>query len=47
MWTIKIKGIYGEIIKEDGEGEAYTEQTSKETITDERYNIRDDTSTNE
>jgi len=47
MWTIKVKGMYGEIIKEDGEGETYTEQFPAETATNEAYGRKYDNTATE
>ena len=47
MWQIKMMGMYGEVLYQDGEKDPYVEVSPAEgTITDERYNIEDDTHTN-
>jgi len=46
MWEIKLKGMYGEILFKDGEEEPYIETSpAEDTITDERYNRPDNTTT--
>jgi len=47
MWEIKLKGLWGEILFKEGEKDPYVEVSPAEnSITDERYNIEDDTHTN-
>jgi len=46
MWEIKLKGMYGEVVFKDGEKDPYVEISPAEnTITDERYNRPDNTTT--
>jgi len=47
MWEIKLKGMYDETLFKEGEKKPYVEVSpAEDTITDERYNIEDDTHTN-
>jgi len=46
MWTIKLKGLWGETLFKEGEKDPYVETSPAEnTITDERYNRPDNTTT--
>ena len=46
MWQIKMMGMYGETLFKDGEKDPYVEVSPvEETITDERYNRPDNTTT--
>jgi len=46
MWQIKLKGLWGETLYKDGEKDPYVEVSPAEnSITDERYNRPDNTTT--
>jgi len=46
MWEIKFKEMYGETLFREGEREPYVEVSpAEESITDERYNRPDNTTT--
>jgi len=46
MWEIKLKGLWGGTLFREGEKDPYVEVSpAEETITDERYNRPDDSST--